>query len=86
MVATSERKRIAHKLPPVGSTLTHKYRGQPYTAKIVRVNGRAVKYGNRIFFSPSAAAKAVTGCDINGWTFWHLAETSGRRPHPRRSN
>ena len=86
MVATSERKRIAHKLPAVGSTLTRKYKGQPYTAKIVRVNGRAVKYGNRIFFSPSAAAKAVTGYDINGWTFWRSSQTSGRRLHPRPSN
>jgi hypothetical protein len=88
MVATSERKRC--ELPPAGSTLTHKYKGRPCTAKIVRVKalpaGRAVKYRNQIFTSLSAAAKAVTHYEISGPDFWHRAKTSGRRPHPRPSN
>ena len=78
MVATSERKR--RELPPVGSTLTAKFKGGSYTAQIVELKAlparRAVKYRNQIFTSLSAAAKAITHCQISGWTFWHPAETS----------
>jgi len=88
MVATSERK--PYELPPVGTTLTHKYKGRPHTAQIVKVEAlparRAVKYRNQIFTSLSAAAKAVTHYNNNGWTFWRWSQTSGRRPHPRPSN
>ena len=90
MVATSERKHIARELPPVGTTLTAKCKGKSYTAQIVKVKefpvGRGVKYGNHIFTSLSAAAKAVTHYQISGWAFWHSSQTSGRRPHPRPSN
>jgi hypothetical protein len=53
--------------------------GQPHTAVIVeakdRPGGRAVKYGDQLFASLSAAGKAVTGHPTNGWVFWHPAET-----------
>jgi|GEM_PF-1095611 len=87
MVATTERKRIARELPPVGTILIARYKKRSYakrrcfTARIVGERafraGRAVKYRNRIFASVSAAAKAITGYPINGWTFWH------RRPRQR---
>ena len=35
---------------------------------------REVKYGDRVFASLSAAAKAVTGHPTNGWLFWRAAE------------
>jgi len=64
VVATSERKHIAREWPPVGTTLTAKYKGKSYTAQIVEVKefpaGRGVKYGKRVFSSHSAAAKAIT--------------------------
>jgi hypothetical protein len=73
------RKKIARQLPPVGTTLTARHKGQPHTAVIVeaedRPAGRAVQYGVRLFASLSAAAKAVTGHSTNGWVFWHPAET-----------
>jgi hypothetical protein len=73
-----ERKRIPRELPPVGTTLTATYRGQSHTAEIVeakdRPAGRAVKYGDQLFASLSAAAKAVTGHSANGWVFWRAAE------------
>jgi hypothetical protein len=36
----------------------------------------AVKYGDQLFASLSAAAKAVTGHSANGWLFWRAGETS----------
>ena len=61
------------------ATLTGRSRGQAHTAVIVEAKdcsaARAVKYGDQLFASLSAAAKAVTGHSANGWLFWHPAET-----------
>jgi len=80
MTAKRERKSIARELPPVGTTLTATYKGQAHTAEIVeakdRSAGRAVRYGDQLFPSLSAAAKAVTGHSANGWVFWRAAEKS----------
>jgi hypothetical protein len=80
MISKRQHKKIAGQLPPVGTTLTATYRGQSHTAVIVeakdRPAGRAVKYGDQLFASLSAAAKAVTGHSANGWVFWHAAEKS----------
>jgi hypothetical protein len=79
MTSKRQHKKIARQLPPVGTTLTATYRGQGHTAEIVeakdRPAGRAVKYGDQLFASVSAAGKAVTGHPTNGWVFWHPAET-----------
>ena len=78
MTTKRQRKKIARELPPVGTTLTGRSRGQSHTAVIVeaknRPSGRAVKYGEQLFASLSAAAKAVTGHPTNGWLFWRPAE------------
>jgi len=80
MTSKRQHKKIARQLPPVGIALTATYKGEPHTAVIVeakdRPAGRAVKYGDQLFASLSAAGKAVTGHPINGWVFWHPAETS----------
>ena len=80
MPTKRQRKKIARQLPPVGTTVTATYRGQPHTAVIVeakdRPAGRAVKCGDQIFASLSAAAKAVTGHPTNGWLFWRPAGSS----------
>ena len=80
MTTKGQRKKIARQLPPVGTTLTATYRGQTHMAVIVeakdRPAGRAVKYGDQLFASLSAAAKAVTGHSANGWLFWRPAEGS----------
>ncbi len=79
MTSKRQRKKIARQLPPVGTTLTGRSKGQTHTAVIVeakdRPAGRAVKYGDQLFPSLSAAAKAVTGHSANGWRFWRTAET-----------
>ena len=78
MTTKRQRKKIVRQLPPVGTTLTATYKGQPHTAVIVeakdRPAGRAVECGDQLFSSLSAAAKAVTGHPTNGWLFWCAAE------------
>jgi hypothetical protein len=78
MTTKRQRKKIARQLPPVGTTLTARHKGEPHTAVIVeakdRPAGRAVKYGDQLFASLSAAAKGVTGHSTNGWVFWQPAE------------
>jgi len=80
MTTRRQRKKVARQLPPVGTTLAATYRGQTHTAVMVeakdRPAGRAVKYGDQLFASLSAAAKAVTGHSANGWLFWRAGETS----------
>ena len=80
MTSKRQRKKIARQLPPVGTTLTARSRGQSHTAVIVeakdRPSGRAVEYGDQLFASLSAAAKGVTGHSTNGWLFWRPAESS----------
>ena len=79
MTSKRQRKKIARQLPPVGTTLTATYKGQAYTAEIVEAEvpaGRAVKYGDQVFTSLSAAGKAVTGHPTNGWAFWRPAGES----------
>jgi len=80
MTSKRQHKKIVRQLPPVGTTLTATYRGQSHTAVIVEAKdgpaGRAVKYGDQLFASLSAAAKAVTGHSANGWVFWRAAEKS----------
>ena len=78
MTAKCQRKRIARELPREGTTLTATFKGQRHTAVVVdakhRPSGRAVKYGDQLFPSLSAAAKAVTGHATNGWLFWRPSE------------
>jgi hypothetical protein len=80
MTSKRQRKKMARQLPPVGTTLAATYKGEPHMAVIVeakdRPGGRAVKYGDQVFHSLSAAAKAVTGHSANGWVFWRPAESS----------
>lgn len=80
MTTKRQRKKITRQLPPVGTTLAATYRGEPHTAVIVeakdRLAGRAVEYGEQLFASLSAAARAVTGHSTNGWVFWRAGETS----------
>jgi hypothetical protein len=82
MTSKRQHKKIARQLPPVGTTLTATYRGQTHTAVIVEAKDRpaerAVKCGDQLFVSLSAAAKAVTGHSTNGWLFWRPAEDSAQ--------
>jgi hypothetical protein len=61
----------------VGDVLTVRYKGTEYRAT-VKSNGYLSLHG-RDYPSPTAAAVAVTGGNVNGWRFWKVAtgETLG---------
>jgi hypothetical protein len=55
-------------LLPNGTVLRARYKGLEYRAEIQSdtwVDGNGQRY-----FSPTAAAKAITGNSVNGWRFW----------------
>ena len=73
---TRKRNRISRELPPVGTKLVGRSRGQVYEAVIVKSSTepkhRAIRLQDREFLSLSGAAMAVTGHAINGWVFWKV--------------
>jgi hypothetical protein len=74
MTTKRHRKRIARELPPVGTTLQGRFKGETRTATIVEDHdlpaGRAVEYEGNRYTSLSTAAKAIGGHAVNGWRFW----------------
>jgi hypothetical protein len=74
MTQKKKRKKIKRELPPVGSNLKGKFKGQSYSAKIVKdvtsSNGRAIRYDGKRYSSMTAAAKVITKQSVNGWRFW----------------
>jgi len=69
------RRRIDRELPPIGTTLRAKFRGQEFTADVVRSGAdptkRAIRFGQQEYRSMTGAAIAITGHAVNGWRFWH---------------
>jgi hypothetical protein len=59
---------------PRAVTLRGWYLGQEFTAR-VRKNG-TIRFGNKIYLSVSAAARAARGRGTNGWSFWHVKHTT----------
>ena len=78
MTTKRHRKKMARELPPVGTTLQGRFKGETRTATIVEAQdlpaGKAVDYEGGRYTSLSAAAKAITGHAINGWRFWQPAK------------
>jgi hypothetical protein len=76
MTEKKARKRIKRELPPVGTVLRGKFFGDPFQAKIVkdkaRSDGKAVAFDGEIYPSMSAAARAITKQETNGWRFWRF--------------
>lgn len=68
------RKKIERELPPIGTVLHGKFKGEPYEAKIEKDdssrNGRSIKFEGKLYPSMTAAAKAITKQPTNGWRFW----------------
>lgn len=52
---------------PPGTSLRAKYKGQVHNARIER---GGIVVGGKRFATPSDAARAVTGTNVNGWRFW----------------
>jgi hypothetical protein len=68
------RKKIVRKLPEVGQKFSHKLRGGLIKDMVVvkTKDGQAYKVDGKVFSSPSAAAKFLTGYEENGYKFWHI--------------
>ena len=65
------RKRLS--APPVGSTYERQFKGRNVQMTVVSANGGvAYRVSGRDFRSPSAAAKSITGTEVNGWEFWRI--------------
>jgi len=80
-------ERLARELPPVGTRLSGRYRGQEFFAEVVASEGGegapAVECQGARYRSLSAAAKAVTGGSVNGWRFWKVVEPrTAEEPEP----
>ena len=58
-------------------SLKGKYKGKTYMAELLACGNR-VRYEGKIYGSPSAAGKAVTGSSISGWYFWSAKDRSGQ--------
>ena len=58
-------------------TLQAEYKGKTYPAKLLSC-GKRVQYGGKVYDSPSAAAKAITGSSVNGWAFWSAQASPGK--------
>jgi hypothetical protein len=50
------------------------YNGQRLRA-VLRRDGQ-IKYAQKLYESPSGAARAATGASVNGWNFWHYRNKS----------
>jgi len=59
---------------PDGTALRAKYKGRTYVARIE--NGKWISSDNREFASPSGAAHAITGTQVNGLRFWEARRPS----------
>lgn len=66
---------------PAGTELTATWHGQPVNGLVkkqalwVKVDGR-----EQAFATLSGAAKAVAGCNVNGWAFWSMTDsTTGKQ-------
>jgi hypothetical protein len=65
-----------HRLPPVGSLLVRKYRGQTLQ---VRVLADGFEFEGAVHPSLSAVAKTITGSHCNGYLFFRIAGKGGDR-------
>jgi Protein of unknown function (DUF2924) len=64
------------RLPPVGSVLVRKYRGQTLQ---VRVLADGFEFEGAVHPSLSAVAKAITGSHCNGYLFFRITGKGGDR-------
>jgi len=83
MTSTRRRKGAgarARELPAIGTALSARHKGKSYTATIIEAKdaraGRALRSGEQLFDSLSAAGKAITGHSVNGWRFWQPLENA----------
>ena len=64
---------------PDGTKLRATYKGQTYLAEIK--NGKWLDAMGIVRTSPSDAAGAISGTNVNGWKFWHAQVPPGTEWH-----
>ncbi len=58
------------------TSLYRTYKGKEYKA-LLTPKGK-IKLGNKIFYTPTAAAKSIVDrSTVNGWTWWYIRDSSG---------
>jgi hypothetical protein len=67
----TEPAAIDKRLPPAGTILTRKYKGQTLQVQVLQ---RGFAYHGQVFKSLSAVAKAITGSHCNGFWFFGLGQ------------
>jgi hypothetical protein len=66
-------KRKPHKKPAVGSSFKKKFNGSEYTLFVEQIGDRlCFRVRGRMYPTPTAAAKSITGYEVNGWEFWNM--------------
>jgi hypothetical protein len=63
---------VDDRLPPPGTTLTRKYKGQMYQVTVLPVG---FDFDGEVYKSLTAVAKAITGQHCNGFTFFKLGKS-----------
>jgi hypothetical protein len=78
----ASRERPVRELPPAGTRLSGRHKGQELFAEVVMAEGgtRALEFQGARYSSLSAAAKAITGNSVNGWRFWKAVEPAPSEP------
>ena len=75
-VTRKQPPRTAKGLVSKRTPLFKTYKGREYRATL-NPNG-TIKVGNKVFKSPSAAAKAIVNrISVNGWRFWFIKDSHG---------
>ncbi len=66
-------KRKPRTPPKPGMVFEKTYHKKRFTLSVVN-NGQEIGYklDKTIYRSPSAAAKSLTKCEVNGWKFWDI--------------
>ena len=75
--------RKPHKTPKIGKIFKREFKGEVYQMTVVNdADGIRYKVDNKIYRSPSAAAKSITNDAVNGWRFWKIGsyETGNKMP------
>jgi Protein of unknown function (DUF2924) len=63
------------RLPPAGSILARRYKGQ--TVEVI-IENNGFRFGGELYRSLSAVARAITGSHVNGFQFFRLGRWSRR--------
>ncbi len=59
--------------PKKGEVFTKVYKNKEFRMEVIEHNGKiGYKVQNKIYPSPTGAAKSITKTDVNGWKFWNM--------------